>query len=224
MEPLNPLLEPLGARCRAPGKVLYALLAVAGPRGASKVPEERLQGFRFWVWVLGFGFRVQGLHFGFRVYGLGPGFGEGFRVWGLGWFWVEHGSIDKRVHGWGASIRLLEGFGQKKMWIVPLCTCAAMAPASFPRVCHYPPQCALDCNIVLWSSNYIAIVTAPAIAARVAIMMSSCRLPSSLLAAGMPLEFRLTLDFMPADYEQQYDLFYASPRWTTTTPTYHATL
>ena len=26
----------------------------------------------------------------------------------------------------------------------------------------------------------------------------SCRLPSSLLAAGMPLEFRLTLDFMPS--------------------------
>ena len=32
-------------------------------------------------------------------------------------------------------------------------------------------------------------------------MTSSCRLPSSLLAAGMPLEFRLTLDLIPTDYE-----------------------
>ena len=32
-------------------------------------------------------------------------------------------------------------------------------------------------------------------------MTSSCRWPPSLLAAGMPLEFRLTLDFMPLVYE-----------------------
>ena len=39
----------------------------------------------------------------------------------------------------------------------------------------------------------------------------SCRLPSSLLAAGMPLEFRLTLDFMPSictrPYKFQVDIF-----------------
>ena len=32
-------------------------------------------------------------------------------------------------------------------------------------------------------------------------MTSPCRLPPSLLAAGMPLEFRLTMDFMPTGYE-----------------------
>ena len=47
-------------------------------------------------------------------------------------------------------------------------------------------------------------MTSPTIAnktARNAVMMSSCRLPSSLVVAGMPLEFRLTLDFILTEYE-----------------------
>ena len=36
--------------------------------------------------------------------------------------------------------------------------------------------------------------------AKIAILTSSCRLPPGLLAAGMPLEFRLALHFMPTDY------------------------
>ena len=57
--------------------------------------------------------------------------------------------------------------------------------------------------MIVSAAIYIAIMTFPTIAnktARIAIMTSSCRLPSSLLAAGMPLEFRLTLDFLPTDY------------------------
>ena len=70
---------------------------------------------------------------------------------------------------------------------------------SFLRHCHH--DCSNDCQEDCKDCHYDVFMPIANETAKIAIITSSCRLPPGLLAAGMPLEFRLTLYLMPTDYQ-----------------------